>query len=91
MTIEVVDADGVAVPSGDALVEVRADGPTRVLALGNGDPRDHTPYGIPERRALRGMLLTLVQSGEGTGPVRVTARIGGVAPGLGRLLRGEPE
>jgi len=78
VTVEVVDEHGVVVPASDASVEVSLTGPARVLALGNGDPTDHTTYGLPRRSAFHGLLLAMVQSLDRTGTVHVTARTGGL-------------
>jgi beta-galactosidase len=80
VTIEVVDSAGVVVPSADPLVEVSATGPGRVLAVGNGNPTDHTSYGIPRRTAFHGLLLAMIQSTDQTGAVRVTATAKGFEP-----------
>jgi len=78
VTIEVVDANGTVVPDASPMLEVSASGPARVLAVGNGDPTDHTSYGIPRRAAFHGMALAMIQSTDRTGRVTVTVR----APGL---------
>jgi beta-galactosidase len=92
VTVEVVDHAGVVVPDADAMIEVSVDGPARVLAVGNGDPADHTPYGIPRRRAFHGRALAFLQSTDDVGQVRV----GVSAEGLGEaslhlvVVRGDP-
>jgi beta-galactosidase len=80
VTIEVVDADGVVVPTADALVHFTVQGAGRLLAVGNGDPADHSSYQASERRAFHGLLLAMIQSGDATGKVRVTARADGLEP-----------
>lgn len=80
VTIAVVDAAGVVVPGADAMIHIAVDGPARVLAVGNGDPTDHTRYGIPRRRTFHGLALALIQSMAETGPVRVTAESEGLEP-----------
>ncbi|MEJ2206750.1 MAG: DUF4982 domain-containing protein [Gemmatimonadota bacterium] len=92
VTVEVVDADGFVVPGADDMVQVAVDGPARILAVGNGNPTDHTPYGIPRRRAFHGLALALLQSTDKTGSVKVTVE----AEGLGQAslelvaVRGDP-
>ena len=78
--VEVVDADGVVVPTAGDLVRFTLDGPARLLAVGNGNPTDHGSYQTPERRAFHGLLLALIQSTDAAGTVRVTARADGLAP-----------
>jgi beta-galactosidase len=78
--VEVVDADGVIVPMADDLVRFTVEGPARLLAVGNGDPTDHSPYQAPERRAFHGLLLAVIQSTDEAGAVRVTAQAEGLEP-----------
>jgi beta-galactosidase len=78
VTVEVVDEHGVVVPTSDAMVEVSVTGPAHVLAVGNGDPTDHTSYGLPRRSAFHGLLLAMIQSQDRTGAAHVTARSEGL-------------
>jgi beta-galactosidase len=78
--VEVVDAAGTVVPASDDLVRFTVEGPARLLAVGNGNPTDHSSYQASERRAFHGLLLGLVQSADRVGPVRVTARAEGLEP-----------
>lgn len=80
VAIEVVDEAGTVVPGADEMIAVSVDGPARLLAVGNGDPADHTQYGLPRRRAYHGLALALIQSTEEAGPVRVTASADGLDP-----------
>ena len=85
VTIEVVDANGTVVPDASPLLEVSASGPARVLAVGNGDPTDHTPYGIPRRASFHGLALAMIQSTDRTGSVTVTVRAQGLPEATVRL------
>ncbi len=79
--VEVVDADGVVVPSSDHLVRFTVEGDAaRLLAVGNGNPTDHSSYQASERHAFHGLLLTMIQSTDDVGRVRVTAQADGLAP-----------
>ena len=80
VTVEVVDADGIVVPMADDLVRFTVEGPARLLAVGNGNPTDHSSYQVRERRAFHGLLLAMVQSTDETGRVRVTAQSEGLEP-----------
>lgn len=71
--VEVVDADGVVVPSSDHLVRFAVEGSARLLAVGNGNPADYSSYQASERRAFHGMLLSMIQSTDEVGQVQVTA------------------
>jgi beta-galactosidase len=50
------------------------------LAVGNGDPTDHSSYQARERRAFHGLLLAMIQTTNETGAVRVTAQADGLEP-----------
>lgn len=78
--VEVVDSYGVVVPMSDHIVRFTVEGPARLLAVGNGDPTDHSPYQAQERRAFHGLLLAMIQSTDEPGAVRVTARSDGLEP-----------
>ena len=78
--VQGVDADGVVVPASDQLVRFTVEGPARLLAVGNGDPTDHSSYQATERRAFHGLLLAFIQSTKETGSVRVTAWADGLEP-----------
>jgi beta-galactosidase len=78
--VAVVDADGVVVPTADHLVRFTVDGPARLLAVGNGNPTDHSSYQASERRAFHGLLLALIQSTDELGTVSVTAHANGIEP-----------
>jgi beta-galactosidase len=75
-----VDADGVVVPMSSDLVHFTVEGPARLLAVGNGDPTDHSSYQARERRAFHGLLLAMIQSTDETGAVLVTAQADGLKP-----------
>lgn len=76
--VEVVDAAGVVVPTSGQLVRFTLEGPARLLAVGNGDPTDHSSYQARERRAFDGLLLAMIQSTNETGRVRVTVQADGL-------------
>jgi len=78
--VEVVDADGRVVPSADHLVRFTVEGAGRLLAVGNGNPTDHSSYQASERQAFHGLLLAMIQSTDQAGRVRVTAESEGLEP-----------
>jgi beta-galactosidase len=80
LEVDVVDADGTVVPGSDDLVRFTVEGPARLLAVGNGNPADHSPYQARERRAFHGRLLAMIQTTDETGTVRVTAQAEGLEP-----------
>jgi beta-galactosidase len=78
--VEVVDADGHVVPASDHLVRFTVEGAGKLLAVGNGNPTDHSSYQAAERRAFHGLLLAMVQSADEEGQVQLTARADGLEP-----------
>jgi beta-galactosidase len=78
--VAVVDSAGVTVPDAGHLVRFTVDGAGRLLAVGNGDPADHSPYQAAERRAFHGRLLAMIQSTDATGQARVVAQVPGWPP-----------
>jgi beta-galactosidase len=78
--VEVVDADGVVVPNSEHLVRFAVEGAAKLLAVGNGNPTDHSSYQAQERRAFHGLLLAMIQSTNETGVIRVTAQADGLEP-----------
>jgi beta-galactosidase len=77
--VEIVDADGLVVPTADNLVQFEIEGQGRLIGVDNGDPRDHDSFQRPQRRAFNGLCLAFVQSNRTSGRIRLTAR----AKGLG--------
>jgi beta-galactosidase len=74
----VLDAAGRVVPTADNLVRFSVEGPAKLIAVGNGDPTDHSSYQAYERGAFHGLALAILQSTDEVGQVRVTARAEGL-------------
>lgn len=68
---EIVDGDGVVVPTADALVRFTVTG-GEILAVDNGDLRDHDPYLADRRRAFNGRGLVILRARE-PGLLRLSA------------------
>ena len=68
VSAEVVDADGVRVPTASDSVSFALEGTTTsaVLGTGSGDPSDHTPDHSSSRRAYHGMVAALIQTQAGS-------------------------
>ncbi len=89
---EIVDSAGTVVPTADNLVHVTVAG-GRLVALDNGDLRDHDAYASDRRHASQGRGLAIVRAAA-PGAIRVTAAADGlpeasvtivVRPGQGPL------
>jgi beta-galactosidase len=75
---EILDSAGHPVPTAGDLVRFDVSG-GRILALDNGDLRDHAPYHSDRRRAFNGRGLAIV-SPAGPGLLRLTASADGLEP-----------
>ena len=78
ITATVVDAQGRFVPCANPDITVKVDGPARLIGLENGDPIDSSNYKVSHRKAFHGMLLAIVQAGDGLGRVTVRASAAGL-------------
>jgi beta-galactosidase len=72
--VEVVDAQGRVVPTGDNLVTFATAGPGSVVGVGNGCPSSHEPDKASTRHAFNGLCLVIVGASGSAGAVRVTAK-----------------
>jgi beta-galactosidase len=73
---EIVDSAGVVVPGADNLVRFSITGGT-IVALDNGDMRDHDPYRSESRRAFNGRGLAILRAAQ-PGVLRLTAAADGL-------------
>jgi beta-galactosidase len=80
VTVQIVDANGVLVPTADNLVHFTIEGPARLLGVDNGNPRDHDSYQLPQRHACNGLALAIVQTEREDGTIRITARSDPLSP-----------
>ena len=77
----VVDANGVVVPSASDLINFKAAGPGRVVAVDSGDNASHEPFQASQRRAYQGRCFALLKADAARGRISVTAAAPGLAPG----------
>jgi beta-galactosidase len=78
VTVDVVDANGVLVPDADDAISFDVRGAGRLAGLDNGREESAENYKASTREAFNGKALAIVQSGDRSGPITVTA----TAPGL---------
>jgi beta-galactosidase len=74
ITVKLVDAHGVVVPTATNLVTFEVQGSGSLLGVDNGDPVSHEDYKAPQRKAFAGLCLALLQSGRAPGRLQLTAR-----------------
>jgi beta-galactosidase len=73
---EIVDSAGTVVPTGDNLVRFTVAGGS-IMALDNGDMRDHDPYQSDRRHAFNGLGLAILRAAQ-PGLLRLTASAEGL-------------
>lgn len=79
ITVRVTDKNRLTVPTAANDIKFEINGPAQIIATGNGDPTNFTPFTSHERRAFSGLVLVIVRSIKGeTGSIMVTAK----SPGL---------
>ncbi|MCB9286668.1 MAG: glycoside hydrolase family 2 protein [Lewinellaceae bacterium] len=79
ITVQVLDGNGLLVPTANNMIEFSIEGPGEILATDNGDPTDMLEFPSHKRKAFGGLALAIVRSDKGRkGTIRVTAK----APGL---------
>jgi beta-galactosidase len=80
-TVQVVDANGVAVPNANPTITFDLKGPAKLIATDNGDLSDVlTPNNSKTRHAFNGMALAIIQSTRDAGKISLTASMEGAAP-----------
>jgi beta-galactosidase len=75
-TVEIIDADGVLVPTADNLVRFTIEG-GRIVATDNGNMRDLEPFQSSQRRTFNGLALAIAKADK-PGHLRVTASADGL-------------
>lgn len=82
VTVEIVDAQGRAVPTADLPVTFSVSGPATIIGLNNGDPTNHEPEKGSQHSTYRGLAQVIVQSKlAGLGTVTLHAASPGLAAG----------
>lgn len=85
---EVVDAQGVVVPTGAYALEFAVEGSGKLVAVDNGDTRSTEPFSGKSRKTFEGRAVAIVRA-TGVGEIRVKVNGGGL-PGAEVKLRGAP-
>jgi beta-galactosidase len=76
VTVELLDASGVPLPTADNLVHFTIEGGT-IAGTDNGDPTDHVSLSKPQRKLFSGKALAIVKS-TGRGKINLKATVEGV-------------
>jgi beta-galactosidase len=74
ITCAVLDGNGNVVPQANNNITFSLSGPGEVVATGNGDPADMTPFPSKTRKTFSGLALVIVKAKPGaSGGITVTA------------------
>ncbi|MCB0732012.1 MAG: DUF4982 domain-containing protein, partial [Ignavibacteriae bacterium] len=79
LTVSIKDKNNLSVPNAENEVEFEIEGPGEIVATGNGDPTDFTPFSSHKRRTFSGLALVIVKPREKEiGEITVTAKSNGL-------------
>lgn len=73
-----VDGAGTRIPDSTTLVHFATSGPGSIIAVDNGDMRDHDPFQASQRKLYNGNAIAVVRASGSPGGVTVTATAEGV-------------
>ena len=73
ITVQLLDKEGLLVPTADNLVRFKLSGPGKITAVGNGDPTNYDSFQSNMYKAFHGQCLLIVQSTERNGTIRISA------------------
>lgn len=89
VNVSVRDAQGCVVPTADAAVEFRVEGPGEIIATDNGDERDFADFHLPRRKVLNGWAQVIVRAVPGaSGEIVVRAASPGLSAAEVRIAAG---
>jgi len=73
VTVEVVDKDGLTVPTANSTIQFEVEGPGEIVATDNGDPTNMNPFPSHKRKAFNGKALVIIRPVAGE-PGNITVR-----------------
>ncbi len=79
VTVDVLDQDGVIVPTGDSSFTFSVSGPAELVGVDNGNPTDTSAYKASTRTAFHGKALAILRATKAPGNVSFTASAAGLA------------
>lgn len=81
VTVTVVDANGVIVPTASDLITFKVTGPGVIAAVDSGDNTSHESFQVSERRAYQGRCFAILRANASSGRIVLTASAPGLASG----------
>lgn len=77
VTVEVLDAEGNAIPVADNLIDFSIEGNGFIAGTDNGDPTNSNSLKKPSRKLFNGKALVVVQSNKNSGKIILKAKSDG--------------
>jgi beta-galactosidase len=81
LSVTVVDANGVMVPSANDLMKFRVTGAGVIAAVESGDNSSHEPFQASERRTYQGRCFAILKANAPSGRITLTASAAGLTGG----------
>jgi len=78
--VEVIDAEGRAVPTADNKITFGVSGAGNLIGVGNGDPSGHEPDKANARSLFNGLAQAIVQTTTTPGSVEIVGKAQGLKP-----------
>lgn len=80
ITVSILDSDGNLVPDADNLVQFAVTGEGSIAGVDNGYQASMESFKASQRKAFNGLCLAIIQTGEKSGTITITARAEGLPP-----------
>ena len=78
ITVEVLDKDGLTVPTANTLIHFDIEGEGIIAGTDNGNPNDTISLKKPERELFNGKAIAIIQSAKKQGQIALTAKSEGL-------------
>jgi beta-galactosidase len=78
VTVDILDAGGILVPNANNEIHFSLKGNGKIAGVCSGDPVSHEPYKGTKHTAMAGKCLVIVQSGDKSGRLELTAKANGL-------------
>jgi beta-galactosidase len=76
--VNLADVNGILNPVAEELVSFEITGPGKLAAVSSANPVSTESFRLPQRLTWRGHCMAIVQSGNQTGNIKITARVNGL-------------
>ncbi|MWB93589.1 DUF4982 domain-containing protein [Flavobacterium sp. GA093] len=80
VTVDILDKDGTLAPKANNEINFSLKGKGKIVGVCSGDPVSHESFKGSKHTALNGKCLVVIQSGETSGRLELTAKANGLKP-----------